>query len=139
MKPSRAIIFVSSEHLFYEENDNLKRALVPISKFVQLHQSFTKSQTGIKWLTFKLKTAIIRSEFNICGPNLCSFGYKVWSTFITKFRTTKFFILIWDIHAIIHQCLVTMLWQQQPCDIEAFYETIRLRWCRSSEGTDRIK
>ena len=36
----------------YEENDNLKRALVPISKFVQLHQSLiSKNKVSIAKLT----------------------------------------------------------------------------------------
>ena len=36
----------------YEENDNLKRALIPISKFVQLHQSLrSKNKVSIAKLT----------------------------------------------------------------------------------------
>ena len=38
----------------YEENDNLKRALVPTSKFVQLHQSLihvSKNKVSVAKLT----------------------------------------------------------------------------------------
>ena len=67
MNPLRAI-FISPEHFLYEENDNLKKNSCPYFKISSNTPIFTKSQIGVKRLIFKLKTAIPRSEFNICGP-----------------------------------------------------------------------
>ena len=63
----------------------------------------TKSQTGIEWQIFKLRSAILIWNSTYVGQILCDINYTVCSTFITTFRTIKLFILILDISVIIHQ------------------------------------
>ena len=63
----------------------------------------TKSQTGIEWQIFKLRSAILIRNSTYVAQILCDISYTVCSTFITKFGTIKLFILILDIAAIIHQ------------------------------------
>ena len=100
----------------------LEESSCPHFKICSITPIFTKSQTGINWLTFKLKMPLFVQNSTYVVQILCSLSYRVWSTFITKFRTTNFLILTRDIPVIIHQHLVTVLWQQQPCDMEALWD-----------------